>query len=399
MATYMYKATDMSGSKANGTINSTSESSAVNSLSKQGLVVLSIQEVKSNRGQFSLFPLKLLDLMTFSRQLSIMINSGVNLASALEVLSDQEVFSPRFRKIISTLLVNIESGMSFAEALRSEKGFDDIFINLVDAGENSGSLETTLDKVARFYESQKKLKDEVKSATAYPMFIFIFGILMVIVVMFFILPKLAESFGGAPSGIMASLMDLNIFITKNWILVTSVLIGATVALTFFFLSNTGKSFIAVVLGVVPGVKQIRVNSSLERYCRTLSVMISSGVDIIKALRLSSNAANDPRFVRKVEEMSDDIRQGTSLEVAFQKSGIFPGIVIAMVGTGERTGKLDEILEQVADFFEDKVRTLVKQVTSIIEPMMIVFVGIFIAFIAYAMYSSIFQGQQNITGGF
>lgn len=399
MAAYMYKATDMSGSKASGTINSASESSAVNSLSKQGLVVLSIREVKSSKGQFSLFPLKLADLMTFSRQLSIMINSGVNLASALEVLSEQEVFSPRFRTTISTILVNIESGMSFAEALRNEKGFDDIFINLVDVGENSGSLETTLDKVARFYESQKKLKDEVKSATAYPMFIFVFGILMVIVVMFFILPKLAESFGGEPSGIMGSLMKMNLFIHKNWIMVTAVTITSTIGLIFFFLSNAGKKFIAAVLSVIPGVKQIRLNSSLERYCRTLSVMISSGVDIIKALSLSGNAANDQRFVRTVDEMSDDIRQGTSLEVAFQKSGIFPGLIIAMVGTGERTGKLDEILEQVADFFEEKVRTLVKQVTAIIEPMMIVLVGIFIAFIAYAMYSSIFQGQQSITSGF
>jgi type IV pilus assembly protein PilC len=128
-------------------------------------------------------------------------------------------------------------------------------------------------------------------------------------------------------------------------------------------------------------------------------MIASGVDIIKALRLASNASDDPRFVNKVEEMSDNIKEGMSLENAFSQSGIFPGLVIAMVGTGERTGKLDDILEQVADFFEDKVRTLVKQVTSIIEPSMIVLVGLFMGFIAYAMYSSIFQGQQNITGGF
>jgi type IV pilus assembly protein PilC len=399
MATYTYKATDMSGSRVNGVINSTSESSAVNSLSKQGLMVLSIDPVKQRSGTFSLFPLKLDDLMTFARQLAIMLNSGVNLAAALEVLAEQEVFSGRFRKIISTLLVNIESGMSFAEALRSENCFDDIFVNLVDAGENSGSLENTLDKVARFYESQKKLKDEVKSATTYPMFILVFGIIMVIVVMFFILPKLAESFGGAPSGIMATLMDLNIYLTENWLLVTIVLISAAVGLFFFFKSSAGKATISYILGIVPGVKQIRVNSALERYCRTLSVMIASGVDIIKALRLASNASNDPRFVNKVEEMSDNIKEGMSLENAFSQTGIFPGLVIAMVGTGERTGKLDDILEQVADFFEDKVRTLVKQVTSIIEPSMIVLVGLFMGFIAYAMYSSIFQGQQNITGGF
>src|SRR6056297_3777858 len=249
MATYTYKSTDMSGSRVNGVINSTSESSAINSLSKRGLMVLSINPVKDKSGVFNLFPLKLLDLMTFSRQLAIMLNSGVNLAAGLEVLAEQEVFSPRFRKIIASLLANIESGMSFAEALKNEKGFDDIFINLVDAGENSGSLENTLDKIAQFYESQKKLKDEVKSATTYPMFILVFGILMVIVVMFFILPKLAESFGGTPTGIMGSLMDLNVFLTENWLLVTIALIAAAVGLFFFFMSTAGKNTISYVLGI------------------------------------------------------------------------------------------------------------------------------------------------------
>jgi type IV pilus assembly protein PilC len=387
----------MSGGKTNGVIDSSDQANAVNSLSKQGFVVLGIKEIKNKKGNFSFFPLKLMDLMTFSRQLAIMLNSGVNLAAALDVLAEQEVFTPRFRKIISSLLINIESGMSFAEAMKAEKGFDDIFINLVDAGETSGSLENTLEKIAQFYNSQKKLRDEVKSATAYPMFILGFGIIMVIAVMFFILPKMAEGFGGELTGIMATLLDMNKFILANWILVAIVTVTSIVALVVFFLSNAGKHFTAVVLGVVPGVKKIRMSSAMERYCRTLSVMLSSGVDIIKALKLASKASNDPRFERRVDEMANSIKQGMSLENAFSQAEIFPGIIVAMVGTGERTGKLDEILDQVADFFEDTVRTTVKQVTSIIEPAMIVVVGIFIAFIAYAMYSSIFQGQQGIAG--
>ncbi len=387
----------MSGGKINGVIDSADESQAVNALGKQGLVVLSIKQVTVKKSSFSLFPLKLMDLMTFSRQLAIMLNSGVNLAAALEVLSEQEVFTPRFRKIISSLLINIESGMSFAEAMKKEKGFDEIFINLVDAGETSGSLEHTLEKIAQFYESQKKLQDEVKSATAYPLFILGFGVVMVIAVMFFILPNLAESFGGELTGIMKTLLDMNHFILEHLVLVLVAIVSVIVALVLFFMSNAGKIFTAHVLGVVPGVKKIRLNSAMERYCRTLSVMLNSGVDIIKALRLASKASNDPRFERQVEEMSENIRQGMSLENAFSKAEIFPGIIVAMVGTGERTGKLDEILDQVADFFEDTVKTTVKQVTSIIEPMMIVIVGIFIAFIAYAMYSSIFQGQQGVAG--
>ncbi|HPE67804.1 MAG TPA: type II secretion system F family protein [Thermotogota bacterium] len=396
MPNFSYKATDINGTRLNGVVTSTNEAAAVNSLINKGYVVLSLKEVKSHRMK-PLFSLKLMDLMTFSRQLATMVEAGVNLANALEVLAEQEVFSPRFRKIVTNVLVNIESGMSFAEALQNEKAFDEIFINMVDAGETSGTLSETLDKVASFYESQKRLRDEIKSATTYPAFILVFAVVMVVVITFFILPKLVESFGTEPTGIMAVLMKANKFIGDNWIIVVLALVGLAIGTFFFLKTSAGKSTVSAIMGVIPAVKNIRRNSSLERYCRTLAVMMSTGVDIIKSLDLASKASGDIRFEKITETMTDSIKAGTSLEAAFDDAGPFPGIVVAMVGTGERTGKMDAVLEKVAIFFEEKVRTSVKQLVSLLEPAMIVFVGLFIAFIAYTMYSSIFQGQQNISG--
>lgn len=397
MPNYSFKATDMNGGKINSVINSVNEASAVNQLSGRGYVVLELKEIKEKTRR-SIFALKLLDLMTFSRQLAIMVDSGVNLANALEVLSEQEVFTPKFRNIIKNVVVNIESGMSFAEALKSERQFDDIFVNLVEAGENSGTLAETLEKVAQFYESQKKINDEVKSGMAYPVFILGFSVVIVLVITLFILPQLISSFGTEPTGFIKILMDANYFIKENWLLVTIVTISLIIGIVMFFKTNSGKTLSSKILSVIPGIKQVRKNSSIERFCRTLSVMVSAGIDIIKALQLASKASNDIRFEKVTNQMAEMIKKGIGLESAFDQTGAFPGIVVAMVGTGERTGKLDSILERVADFFEDKVRTSVKQMISLIQPVMIVLVGMFIAFIAYTMYTAIFQGQMTLTGG-
>lgn len=249
-----------------------------------------------------------------------------------------------------------------------------------------------------FTNLKKKLKDEIRTATTYPAFVLIFAILMVVVIMVFILPQLVSSFGTEPEGIMKILMDGNKFLTANWPIVVIALIAGGIGLFFFLKTNAGKNTVAAILGVIPVVKNIRKNSSLERYCRTLSVMMGTGVDIIKSLHLASKAAADRKFEKVTEVMTEAIKSGVSLEKAFADSKIFPGIVVAMVGTGEKTGKLDKILEKVSVFFEEKVRTSVKQMVSLLEPAMIVFVGLFIALIAYTMYGAMFKGQEGMLGG-
>lgn len=395
MPNYSYKATDTSGNRITGMVNSANEASAVTSLINRGYVVLALETIVERKSK-RIMTLRLLDIMTFSRQLATMIEAGVNLANALATLAEQEVFSPKFRGIIVSVLSNIEAGMSFSEALDNEKAFDDLFVNLIEAGETSGTLSETLEKVAGFYESQKRLKDEIKSATSYPVFVMGFSVIMVIGILVFVLPKLVEAFGGAAEGMMAVLMQASTFIRSNWIILLIALVGLGVFLLYYLKTFAGKKALSYIMSVIPAVKNIRKNSSLERYCRTLAVMVSAGVEIIRALELASKAANDVRFEKTAQEMAEQIKSGVTLEQAFSDTELFPGIVIAMVGTGEKTGKLDTVLEKVSVFFEEKVRTSVKQLVSMLEPAMMVIVGGFIGLIAYAMYSSMFSGQQNLT---
>jgi len=398
LALFTYQTVDANGSKINGTIDAISEAMALSALTNKGYVVLSLQEVKQKKIG-PIFSIRLLDVMTFSRQLATMIESGVNLAMALDVLSAQDVFTPKFRSIIAKVLAEIEAGMTFGEALRAERVFDEVFINLVEAGETSGTLAETLEKVAQFYESQKRLKDEIRSAMAYPIFVLIFALLMIGGIVMIILPQLISGFGRQPEGIMAALMNLNVFVTNYWPILIPIVIGIIAGLFFYLKTRNGKQVTSFLLGNIPIIKTIRLNSCLERFCRTLSVMTATGVDIIKGLELSSKAAGDIRFERVTNEMAESIKQGTSLETAFDEAEIFPGIVVAMVGTGERTGKLDAVLEKVGIFFEEKVRASVKQLVSLIEPTLIVFVGLFIAFIAYTMYTSMYSGMEGVAGGF
>ena len=395
MPNYSYRATDSSGNRITGVVNSANEATAVTSLINRGYIVLSLETIAEKKIK-RIMTLRLLDIMTFSRQLATMIEAGVNLANALATLAEQEEFSPKFRKIVTSVLSNIEAGMSFSEALDNEKAFDDLFVNLIEAGETSGTLAETLEKVASFYESQKRLKDEIKSATSYPVFVMGFSVIMVIAILAFVLPKLVEAFGGEAEGIMAILMQASNFLRGNWLILLLIVVGLGIFLAYYLKTFAGKKALSYILSVIPAVKNIRRNSSLERYCRTLSVMVGAGVEILRALELASKAANDYRFEKSAQEMAERIKTGETLEQAFTEAELFPGIVIAMVGTGEKTGKLDKVLDKVGDFFEERVRTSVKQLVSMLEPAMMVVVGGFIGLIAYAMYSSMFSGQQNLS---
>jgi len=195
---------------------------------------------------------------------------------------------------------------------------------------------------------------------------------------------------------MAILMQASNFLRGNWLILLLIVVGLGIFLAYYLKTFAGKKALSYILSVIPAVKNIRRNSSLERYCRTLSVMVGAGVEILRALELASKAANDYRFEKSAQEMAERIKTGETLEQAFTEAELFPGIVIAMVGTGEKTGKLDKVLDKVGDFFEERVRTSVKQLVSMLEPAMMVVVGGFIGLIAYAMYSSMFSGQQNLS---
>jgi len=396
MPFYRYVAFDGSGRKIKGIMEAESELRAANVLGERGLAVVSLKEVK-RRKTFVLFPISIRELASFSRQLATMISAGVRIKEALTILARQEMFSRRFRKVLLETIIDLETGSSLAEALSNRRVFDPVFINLVAAGEEGGVLDKSMEKAAEFYESSKRLQDEIKSAMAYPTFVLVFAIIIVMVISFYILPNLIEAFGGEVplSPTVSFLMNVNRNLKTNWPVV-SIVAGLVIIGFVILMKSKAGVYIKDTLSLLfPPALKIRKSMGLERFTRTLGVLIGSGVRLTDAIEMSAKASNNLTIISKAEQIIDSVRKGESLRNAFAESNVFPQLIYEMVGTGEETGKLDEVLQKVADFYEDVVRNSIKRLISLVEPMMIAGVGGFIAFLAYTMYTTIFQMEQMI----
>jgi len=392
---FQYTALTPDGRRIKGTVQANSESQAADLIRRRNYVVLKLQPVASKR-DFVLFGVHLNELVVFCRQLATMVSAGVRLKDALSILSRQDVFSSRFRRIITNLVLSLEMGMSFSEALRNEKVFDSIFINLVSSGEEGGVLDRALEKAADFYESSKKLQDEVKSAMAYPTFVLLFAIGVIFLITFYILPRLISVFGSIPtSGIVRFLMNANRYLSEHWLSVLITVVLVVVGIVIFSRTRYVSYVKEWLATLFPPLAKLRNMMAVERFCRILGTLTGSGVLLTRAVEMAAAASNSPRLIRLSKRISERVREGASLRQAMLESGVFPQLVYEMVGTGEETGKLEEVLLKVADFYEDQVRTGVKRLVSLVEPMLIAGVGGFIAFMALTMYSTIFQLQQTI----
>jgi type IV pilus assembly protein PilC len=407
---FEYKGIDRSGKKLKGIVQADSIKEALDKLKEQGVLVTDIVEksekrvsVRTSAGPVSpgrnvakkrtVFQVKLKDIVLFARQLETMISAGLRLVDAIMTLSEQEVFSKKFRSILREVAADMKGGMSFSDALERQGVFDSIFINMVRAGEEGGVLDVTMKKIANYYEGMNRLREQVKSSMAYPMFILGFAVAVVIVISVFILPKLISVFGTTPQGgVLGMLMKLNYIFTKKWYILLPIVVVIGVGLKFFLDTVYGAYLKEFIGGLIPPIRKLRLKMANERFTRTLGVLIGSGVPMVNALDMAAKASNNPRFMAIISKVIEEVKAGSNLKDSLKRTGIFPQIVYEMVGTGEQTGKLDVVMEKVADFYEEEILADTKKLVSLIEPMMIAFVGLFIAFIAFTMYSTIFQMQ-------
>ncbi|AFG35728.1 type II secretion system protein F [Fervidobacterium sp. SC_NGM5_O18] len=409
---FEYKGIDRSGKKLKGIVQADSIKEALDKLKEQGILVTDIVEksekrvsVRTSAGPVSpgrnvakkrtVFQVKLKDIVLFARQLETMISAGLRLVDAIMTLSEQEVFSKKFRNILREVAADMKGGMSFSDALERQGVFDSIFINMVRAGEEGGVLDVTMKKIANYYEGMNRLREQVKSSMAYPMFILGFAVAVVIVISVFILPKLISVFGTTPQGgVLGMLMKLNYIFTKKWYILLPIVVVIGVGLKFFLDTVYGAYLKEFIGGLIPPIRKLRLKMANERFTRTLGVLIGSGVPMVNALDMAAKASNNPRFMAIISKVIEEVKAGSNLKDSLKRTGIFPQIVYEMVGTGEQTGKLDVVMEKVADFYEEEILADTKKLVSLIEPMMIAFVGLFIAFIAFTMYSTIFQMQSQ-----
>jgi type IV pilus assembly protein PilC len=333
------------------------------------------------------------ELVLFTRQFSTMIDAGLPLVQCLDILSKQTE-NKTFAKTIVEIKREVEGGSTFADTLRKyPKIFDDLYVNLVRAGEIGGVLDTTFARLAGYIEKARSLKGKVKSAMIYPSAIIFVAVSVITFLMIFVIPVFAEmfqDFGGTLPWPTQLVIGLSNF-TKTYILLAiPVLIVAGFAFKQYYRTETGKRMVHRTLLKLPVLGSVLQRAAIARFSRTLSTLLSSGVPIIDSLDITAHTAGNKVLEEAVLASIGSVKEGQTLATPLATHPVFPPMVVQMVEIGDVTGELDTLLSKIADFYEEEVDRAVEALTAMLEPMMMVFLGVVLGFIIVAMYLPIFK---------
>jgi type IV pilus assembly protein PilC len=333
------------------------------------------------------------DLVLFTRQFSTMIDAGLPLVQCLDILSKQTE-NKIFAKTIVEIKKEVEAGATFADALRKyPKIFDDLYVNLVQAGEIGGVLDTTFARLAGYIEKARSLKGKVKSAMVYPSAIIFVAVSVVIFLMIFVIPVFAQmfqDFGGTLPWPTQFVIGASNFVKGYILFAIPLLIIAGFGFKQYYRANAGKRNVHRTMLKVPIFGPLMQKAAIARFSRTLSTLLGSGVPIIDSLDITARTAGNKVLEEAVLGSIGSIKEGQTLATPLAKHPVFPTMVVQMVEIGDVTGELDSMLSKIADFYEEEVDRAVEALTAMLEPMMMVFLGIVLGFIIVAMYLPIFK---------
>jgi len=392
MARFIYTAKDKEGRIRTGVVNAKSSDEVVARLRNIGLIVVKVEE---ERKGFSLpFGGKpgFKDLAIFCRQFAVMIESGVSLTRALEILSEQTE-KRKLRDAILKIKRDVEGGKSLGEAMKEHpKIFPDLIVQMVTVGEQSGQLVNTLKQAATFYEKMDSIRRKVVSAMAYPAVVFLVLIVVSTAMLLFVIPsfaKMYEEVGAKLPGPTLFVIGLSKFLQRYFLIILGALFVAIVAFRRFIKTEHGKflwdNFTMRVMIFGPLLKKV----AIARFARTLSILISSGVEILQSLKITGKASGNKVIEKAMDRVAEKISAGETITKPIQETGIFPPLVVHLISVGEESGRLGDMLSKIADFYDDEVDTAVATLASTIEPIMIVIIGVFVGGMLIAMYLPIF----------
>ncbi|MDD4169468.1 MAG: type II secretion system F family protein [Desulfotomaculaceae bacterium] len=402
MAVFSYEAIDGSGQQVAGRIEAEQDMTAVERLRKMGLTVVDMNEVRvaAGGGLFqSRKKVTIGDLALFSRQLESMLNAGIPLTRVLFTLARQ-VEIPSFREALNEIGRNVEGGMSFADALAAFPGiFPDVYVNMIRAGEAGGSLEIMLQQLSGQLERDKALQDNIKSATFYPKMVLGFALLVVIAMMIFMVPMFM---GFLPKDVNPPLLTKIVFVSSDllrhyWYLFIAGAMALFAGSRMFLRSPVGVRLWDRWKFRTPAFGSLLHKAVIARFCRILSTLLSGGLPVLQALEYAGPASGNVLVAEAVAAAGAKIHEGKSIAVPLEESGLFPPMVIQMVSTGEETGNLSSLLSRVAGFYEEEVATMTKGLTALIEPILLIAVGITVGLMVIAMYLPIFMLVTQSTG--
>ncbi len=393
MPTFEYKGKSATGAQVTGTYKAKSRADVEKVLRRNKIFVNSISRKPTNINIQIGTGIKKIEISRFTRQFATMIGAGLPMVQCLEILS-QQMESPAFRKMIGEVKESVQAGTTLSEALRKHKKiFDDLFVNMVEAGEMGGALDTILVRLANYREKADALARKVKGALVYPVVVSIVAIGVTIAMLKFIVPIFARMFQNLGAGLPEPtriVMGVSDFVNNKFLLM--LIIAALLVVAFKVITNnkTGRFYWDTIKLKMPGFGTLIRKTAVARFTRTLGTLLSSGVSILEALDITAKTAGNSVIQAAVRKSMLSIAEGETITQPLKESNVFPPMVIQMISVGEKTGGLDEMLGKIADFYDEEVDAAVSSLTSLIEPIVIVFMGIMIGGILIAMYMPMFD---------
>ena len=390
---FLWEGTDRNGKKVKGKATAASEAAVRADLRRQGVVPSRIK--KQGGGLFKGGgKIEAADISIFSRQLATMLAAGIPLVQSFEIVGSGHE-NAAMQKLIMAVKADVEGGSSLAEALAKHPlYFDDLFVNLVEAGEQAGALETLLDKIATYKEKTEAIKKKVKKALTYPAAVLVVAFVVTIILLIFVIPAfedLFQGFGADLPSFTRMVIDLSQFVReKGWALAIMIS-GAVYAFMYFKKrSRPMRHYLDRMSLKAPIIGPILQKSAIARYARTLSTMFAAGVPLVEALESVAGATGNIVYEIGVLQMKDEVSTGQRLQQAMENTDLFPNMVIQMIAVGEESGSLDEMSSKVADFYEEDVDNAVDNLSSLLEPMIMSILGVLVGGLVVAMYLPIFK---------
>jgi type IV pilus assembly protein PilC len=408
MTVFSYIAVNGADQTVNGNVDQLDRASAINALTKQGLRPVSITETKPKTAGFEMKKIfgkkkvKSDQLVMFTRQLSAMISAGVPLLRALTALSDHVSDSPVLRNILLGVIQHVEAGSTFGDALaKYPNNFDDIYVNMVRAGETAGILDEILQRLATQQEKSMSMRKKIKASMAYPVVLLVITVSAFFGLMIFIIPQIGKvltDLGGPDAklpGITLVMLGISSFIIQYWYIVLIVTGSIVYGFMRYIKTKKGKYQFHYFLLKTPLIKTIVMKVAVAHFARTFSALIEAGVAVLEALSVTSRAVGNSVYEKALVESEVQVKNGRTLSSVIEANALFPPIISQMLLVGEETGQTDKVLVKVADFYEEEVDAAIASISSIIEPVMIILMGSMVGLIALSVMLPIASLSQNV----
>ena len=401
MKKYKYRAFNLERKKFSGVYFANNEDDLRAKLADQGLFLISYRAVadKSPNAFFSLTgKVKMKEITHFCRQLSIMINSSIELIGCLEILKEQS-FSKFFKQVLEMVYEDVKSGKLLSQAMEKHKKiFPNFFRNMIYVGEMSSSLEKVLQNIADYYENESRTKSKVKSAMVYPIMLLVMTLGILVLMMLVVVPTFKTSLGEMEiemPGITMAIFNLSDFIMQNWMMIFLVFAGVVLLFILLGKTNNGRFFfdmLGMKIGVIKRYKTAKVTAI---FSRAFGMLLSSGMHIVDAMEVVQKILGNKYVEKKFAAATEEVRKGVSLTNALENMNIFPPMLIQMIAVGERTASLDETLLRTCGYFDDELQNSLNALTSMIQPILMLFMGVSIGIIFIAVYSPMLSIMQGI----